>query len=146
MEHRATFPSCDAGHFSSTIGQKAHLVPAKRSGWHSSAARDWARNVEREGVGVEPTAAGSAPPATDFEDQGIHRDTSLPICNTARNCWYEQLHYSTNRSKQRPKHQLQITIHEPLQDSLPDPKQGRCLYHRATLQKKLPAQSVERFL
>lgn len=33
----------------------------------------------REGVGVEPTAAGSAPPATDFEDRGIHRDTSLPV-------------------------------------------------------------------
>lgn len=32
----------------------------------------------REGVGVEPTAAGSAPPATDFEDQGVHRDTSPP--------------------------------------------------------------------
>jgi hypothetical protein len=34
---------------------------------------------KREGVGVEPTAAGSAPPATDFEDQGAHRDTSPPI-------------------------------------------------------------------
>ena len=33
----------------------------------------------REGVGVEPTAAGSAPPATDFEDQGVHRDTSPPV-------------------------------------------------------------------
>ena len=33
----------------------------------------------REGVGVEPTAAGSAPPAADFEDRGAHRDTSLPI-------------------------------------------------------------------
>jgi hypothetical protein len=29
-------------------------------------------------VGVEPTAAGSAPPATDFEDRGIHRDTFPP--------------------------------------------------------------------
>ena len=33
----------------------------------------------REGVGVEPTAAGSAPPATGFEDRGIHRDTCLPM-------------------------------------------------------------------
>ena len=29
-------------------------------------------------MGVEPTAAGSAPPATDFEDQGAHRDTCPP--------------------------------------------------------------------
>ena len=29
-------------------------------------------------MGVEPTAAGLEPPATDFEDQGAHRDTSLP--------------------------------------------------------------------
>ncbi len=34
--------------------------------------------IWREGVGVEPTAAGSAPPATGFEDRGIHRDTCLP--------------------------------------------------------------------
>ena len=34
--------------------------------------------VWREGMGVEPTAAGYAPPATDFEDQGAHRDTSPP--------------------------------------------------------------------
>lgn len=32
----------------------------------------------REGVGVEPTDAGSAPPPTNFEDWGIHRDTSPP--------------------------------------------------------------------
>ncbi len=35
-------------------------------------------NQEREGMGVEPTAAGSAPPATNFEDWGAHRDTSPP--------------------------------------------------------------------
>ena len=29
-------------------------------------------------MGVEPTAAGSAPPATGFEDRGTHRDTCLP--------------------------------------------------------------------
>ena len=29
-------------------------------------------------MGVEPTAAGSAPPAADFEDRGAHRDTSTP--------------------------------------------------------------------
>jgi sortase (surface protein transpeptidase) len=34
--------------------------------------------IWREGVGVEPTAAGSAPPATGFEDRGTHRDTCLP--------------------------------------------------------------------
>lgn len=33
---------------------------------------------KREGVGVEPTVAGSAPPTTGFEDRGIHRDTCLP--------------------------------------------------------------------
>ena len=32
----------------------------------------------REGVGVEPTAADFAPPATGVEDQGAHRDTCLP--------------------------------------------------------------------
>lgn len=35
---------------------------------------------EREWMGVEPTAARSARPATDFEDQGAHRDTTTPIC------------------------------------------------------------------
>jgi len=30
-------------------------------------------------MGVEPTAARSARPATDFEDRGIHRDTTTPI-------------------------------------------------------------------
>ena len=29
-------------------------------------------------MGVEPTAARSARPATGFEDQGIHRDTTTP--------------------------------------------------------------------
>jgi hypothetical protein len=29
-------------------------------------------------MGVEPIAAGSAPPATGFEDQGAHRDTCPP--------------------------------------------------------------------
>jgi hypothetical protein len=29
-------------------------------------------------MGVEPTAACSAQPATDFEDRGIHRDTTTP--------------------------------------------------------------------
>ena len=29
-------------------------------------------------MGVEPTAARSARPATDFEDRGIHRDTTTP--------------------------------------------------------------------
>lgn len=29
-------------------------------------------------MGVEPTAAGFAPPATNFEDWGAHRDTSPP--------------------------------------------------------------------
>lgn len=38
---------------------------------------------KREGVGVEPTAAGSAPPATDFEDQDAHRDTSPPTAIVA---------------------------------------------------------------
>jgi hypothetical protein len=35
-------------------------------------------------MGVEPTAARSARPATDFEDRGIHRDTTTPkynLCN-----------------------------------------------------------------
>jgi len=35
-------------------------------------------NYQREGMGVEPTAAGFAPPATNFEDWGAHRDTSPP--------------------------------------------------------------------
>ncbi len=30
-------------------------------------------------MGVEPTAARSARPATGFEDRGIHRDTTTPI-------------------------------------------------------------------
>jgi hypothetical protein len=30
-------------------------------------------------MGVEPTAACSAQPATNFEDWGIHRDTTTPI-------------------------------------------------------------------
>ncbi len=34
---------------------------------------------ERERMGVEPTAACSAQPATDFEDRGIHQDTSTPM-------------------------------------------------------------------
>ena len=29
-------------------------------------------------MGVEPTAARSARPATGFEDRGIHRDTTTP--------------------------------------------------------------------
>lgn len=29
-------------------------------------------------MGVEPTAACSAQPATDVEDQGAHRDTTTP--------------------------------------------------------------------
>ena len=33
---------------------------------------------EREWMGVEPTAARSARPATDFEDRGAHRDTTTP--------------------------------------------------------------------
>ena len=32
----------------------------------------------REWMGVEPTAACSAQPATGFEDQGIHQDTTTP--------------------------------------------------------------------
>ena len=32
----------------------------------------------RERMGVEPTAARSARPATSFEDWGIHRDTTTP--------------------------------------------------------------------
>ncbi len=38
----------------------------------------------REWMGVEPTAARSARPATGFEDQGTHRDTTTPIskCRT----------------------------------------------------------------
>ncbi len=53
-------------------------------------------------MGVEPTAAGLEPPATDFEDQGAHRDTSLPAsivqdgdsvlqelwCESNQNCAY----------------------------------------------------------
>lgn len=39
----------------------------------------------RDGMGVEPTAASFALPATDFEDQGAHRDTCHPI---------RSLHYS----------------------------------------------------
>ena len=34
--------------------------------------------ARREWMGVEPTAARSGRPATDFEDQGIHRDTTTP--------------------------------------------------------------------
>jgi len=30
-------------------------------------------------MGVEPTIACSAQPTTDFEDRGIHRDTSTPL-------------------------------------------------------------------
>ena len=30
-------------------------------------------------MGVEPTAARSARPATGFEDQGTHRDTTTPM-------------------------------------------------------------------
>jgi len=30
-------------------------------------------------MGVEPTAACSAQPATNFEDWGIHRDTTIPL-------------------------------------------------------------------
>ncbi len=36
------------------------------------------RFVPAEWMGVEPTAACSAQPATNFEDCGIHRDTSTP--------------------------------------------------------------------
>ena len=32
----------------------------------------------REWMGVEPTAACSAQPATNFEDWGAHRDTTTP--------------------------------------------------------------------
>lgn len=32
-------------------------------------------------MGVEPTAARSARPATNFEDWGAHRDTATPICD-----------------------------------------------------------------
>jgi hypothetical protein len=32
-------------------------------------------------MGVEPTAACSAQPATSFEDWGIHRDTTTPTKN-----------------------------------------------------------------
>ncbi len=32
-------------------------------------------------MGVEPTAARSARPATDFEDRGAHRDTITPTCH-----------------------------------------------------------------
>ena len=32
-------------------------------------------------MGVEPTAARSARPATGFEDQGTHRDTTTPLLN-----------------------------------------------------------------
>jgi hypothetical protein len=35
--------------------------------------------MRREWMGVEPTAARSARPATGFEDRGIHRDTTTPI-------------------------------------------------------------------
>ncbi len=38
---------------------------------------------QREGVGVEPTAAGSAPPATGFEDRDAHRDASLPTVHSS---------------------------------------------------------------
>jgi hypothetical protein len=30
-------------------------------------------------MGVEPTAARSARPATDFEDRGTHRGTTTPV-------------------------------------------------------------------
>ncbi len=30
-------------------------------------------------MGVEPTAACSAQPATGFEDRGAHRDTTTPV-------------------------------------------------------------------
>ena len=47
-----------------------------RQAQHGACAR--MLSTLREGMGVEPTAAGSAPPATDFEDQGAHRDTTPP--------------------------------------------------------------------
>jgi hypothetical protein len=37
------------------------------------------RNPWREWMGVEPTAARSARPATNFEDWGNHRATTTPI-------------------------------------------------------------------
>ncbi|GEM_PF-4005199 len=33
----------------------------------------------REWMGVEPTAARSARPATGFEDRGAHRDPTTPV-------------------------------------------------------------------
>ena len=37
----------------------------------------------REWMGVEPTAACSAQPATNFEDWGAHRDTITPVADSS---------------------------------------------------------------
>ncbi len=43
-------------------------------------------------MGVEPTAACSAQPATSVEDWGIHRDTTTPSKSLPRNLiWHENL-------------------------------------------------------
>ena len=50
-------------------------------------------------MGVEPTAARSARPATDFEDQGTHQGTTTP-----ENSIYFRLYKS-------------IAIHEPCEEA-----------------------------
>ncbi len=35
-------------------------------------------------MGVEPTAACSAQPATDFEDRGAHRDATTPTISVSK--------------------------------------------------------------
>ena len=77
---------------------------------------------------------------------GTHPFPSVILPATAGTRNYTILPTDRSSGQNTSGEQLQITIHEPLQYSLPAPKQGRCRYHRATLQKKLPAQSVERFL
>ncbi len=50
-------------------------------------------------MGVEPTAACSVQPATDFEDRGAHQDTTTPIHSLAylrQNGYIRVMLYSTN--------------------------------------------------
>ena len=51
-------------------------------------------------MGVEPTAARSARPATDFEDRGIHRDTTTPV---------DVYHYNQPHKSKQPLH---LGLHE----------------------------------
>ncbi len=42
-------------------------------------------------MGVEPTAARSARPASGFEDRGSHRATTTPRCYDSGDWWIGQL-------------------------------------------------------